>query len=227
MTIYKNQVGAVITLATGQDLTGATKTEFHVVKPDGTTATWTATESGIAGSLTYTTDADDLDQSGLYLIVAYVEWGETSKAPGDPYILEVMETDFNVSAYTNNPSARPIDAVRLELGKELSLALLTDSEISYNLTRAGNNKILAAAFCAENIAGQYAGLVDKSMGNSSVSLSQKAEAWRKKAIALRAQASSPSLTPRASSSAPRALKFWIGQHDNTSGAGDYSVTGYL
>jgi len=39
------------------------------------------------------------------------------------------------------------------------------------------------------------GLVDKSMGNSSVSLSQKAEAWRKKAIALRAQAMSPSLTP--------------------------------
>lgn len=227
MTIYKNQGQAVITLATGQDLTGATKTEFHVVKPNGTTATWAATESGIAGSLTYTTDADDIDQSGLYLVVAYVEWGGVVPGnPGDPFVLEVMETDFNVSAYTNNPSARPIDAVRLELGKDLSLALLTDSEISYNLTRAGNNKILAAAFCAENIAGQYASLVDKSMGNSSVSLSQKAEAWRKKAIALRAQAMSPTLTPRASSSASGARKFSLGQHDNISG-GSYSITGYL
>jgi hypothetical protein len=73
----------------------------------------------------------------------------------------------------------------------------------------------------------YAGLVDKSMGGSSVSLSQKAEAWRKKSQALRQQALNPSLTPRASSSAPRALKFGIGQHDNTNAMGGYSITGYL
>jgi hypothetical protein len=131
------------------------------------------------------------------------------------------------STYTGNPATVPVDAVRLELGREASLDLITDAEIEYNLARTNNNPILAAAFCAENIAGMYAGMVDKSMGNSSVSLSQKAEAWRKKAMALRAQALNPSLTPRASSSTPRPLKFWIGQHDNTSGAGDYSVTGYL
>ena len=225
MTIYKNQGGVVVTLATGQDLTGATKMEFHVTRPDGTTTTWAATESGVSGSLTYTTAAEDLTQAGIYLVVAYVEWGATPGYPGDPYVLEVLETDFSIAAYTNNPTGRPIDAVRLELGKDLSLALLTDSEISYNLARANSNPLLAAAFCAETIAGQYAGLVDKSMGNSSVSLSQKAEAWRKKAMALRAQAMSPTLTPRASSSASGARKFSLGQHDNVGGS--YSITGYL
>lgn len=130
------------------------------------------------------------------------------------------------STYTGNPATVPVDAVRLELGKETSLDLITDAEIEYNLARANNNIILAAAFSAETIAGMYAGLVDKSMGNSSVSLSQKAEGWRKKAIALRAQALSPSLTPRASSSTAPTRRFGVGQHDNRTGGG-YSITGYL
>lgn len=130
------------------------------------------------------------------------------------------------STYTGDPANVPVDAVRLELGREASLTLITDSEIEYNLTRAGGNALLAASYCAETIAGTYAGMVDKSMGGSSVSLSQKSENWRKKAAALKAMATSPSITPRASSSAARTLKFGIGQHDNPSSSG-YSVTGYL
>lgn len=129
------------------------------------------------------------------------------------------------STYTGDPANVPIDAVRMELGREASLTLITDSEIEFNLTRAGNNTLLAASYCAETIAGMYAGLVDKSMGGSSVSLSQKSENWRKKAVALKAMAMNPNITPRASSSAPRALKFGIGQHDNPSSG--YSITGYL
>ena len=223
MTIYKNQVGVSITLDTGIDLAGATLIRFNVIRPDGTTTTWQAAADGT--NLQYITTEEDLSQAGLYLLIAYVEFHLSSKTPGDPYVLVVQETDFSIAAYTNNPAGRPIDAVRLELGKDLSLALLTDTEISYNLTRAHNNTLLAAAFCAESIAGQYAGLVDKSMGNSSVSLSQKSEAWRKKAMALRAQAMSPTLTPRASSSASGARKFSLGQHDNVGGS--YSITGYL
>jgi len=118
------------------------------------------------------------------------------------------------STYTGDPSHCPIDAVRLELGKEVSLQYLTDDEISYNLSRAGNNVLLAAAYSAETIAGIFADRVDKSMGGSSVSMSQKAEAWRKKAQALMGRAKSPTLTPRASSSrtcAPH--RFGVGQHD--------------
>ena len=118
------------------------------------------------------------------------------------------------STYTGNPADIPVDAVRLELGRSASLDLITDAEIEFNLARANGNTLLAAAFCAETIAGTYAGMVDKSMGGSSVSLSQKAEAWRKKAEALKAQALNPSFTPKATSSQPDRLNFWIGQHDN-------------
>jgi hypothetical protein len=133
----------------------------------------------------------------------------------------------DASTYTGDPAGRPIDAVRLELGKEISLHHLTDGEITYNLSRANQNALLAASFCAETIAGIYADRVDKSMGGASVSLSQKAESWRKKAAALLARASSPTITPRASSSASRALKFGIGQHDNPATGSGYSITGYL
>lgn len=121
------------------------------------------------------------------------------------------------ATYTGRPAERKIDAVRLELGKDESLELLTDAEIEYYLARANQNVLLAASYCAESIAGMYAGLVDKSMGGSSASLSQKAEAWRKKAHELRYLALNTTLTPKASSSIPRKLRFWIGQHDNRSG----------
>jgi hypothetical protein len=125
-----------------------------------------------------------------------------------------MADDEPESTYTGDPAGRPIDAVRLELGKTVSLKYLTDSEISYNLTRAGNNVLLAASYSAETIAGMCADKADKSMGGSSVSWSQKAEAWRKKAQALMDRANSPVLTPQASHSrtgAPR--RFSVGQHD--------------
>jgi hypothetical protein len=134
------------------------------------------------------------------------------------------EVPAGEASYTGNPATRPIDAVRLELGKDKSLTLITDLEISYNLGRAGSNVLLAASYSAETIAGHYADMVDKSMGGSSVSLSQKAEAWRKKAAALKSMAMNTSITPIATSSAPRTLKFGIGQHDNVSG---YGGVGFL
>ncbi len=133
--------------------------------------------------------------------------------------------DEEDSTYTNDPANRPVDAVRLELGKLESLELITDSEIEYQLTMAKGNALLAASFCAETIAGNYAGMVDKSMGGSSASMSQKAEGWMKRAAALKARAMNLSLTPRAHSSPARALKFGIGQHDNVRSG--YSTTRWL
>ena len=74
--------------------------------------------------------------------MAYVEWGEVSKHPGDPYILIVRIPGYDTATYLSTPATRPIDAVRMELGKEASLALLTDSEITYNLGRANSNTLL-------------------------------------------------------------------------------------
>lgn len=129
------------------------------------------------------------------------------------------------ATYTGNPTGRLIDAIRLNLGRAASLLLITDAEAEYYLTLANNNPLLAAAFCAEAIAGNYAGMVDKSMGGSSVSMSQKAEAWRKKAAALRSLALNSSLTPRASSAAAQTLKFDIGQHDNPGLSSSGSIVG--
>lgn len=214
MAIYVGIIGKEILVRTNQDLSESTKTEYHVTKPDGSLVTWRAEKTSTFGELIYVTKTGDLDQAGAYLVTAYVEWGSTSNYLSDPDILIVREQGYDKATYLGTPSERPIDAVRLNLGREACLDLITDDEIEFNLARAGNNIFLAAAFSAEAIAGFYVGLVDKSMGGSSVSLSQKAEAWRKKANALRTQASNSSLTPRATTSrARRPLKFDVGQHD--------------
>lgn len=220
MGIFEGSVGIIISLNTGVDLAGATAIEIHVLRPDGTRVTWNATAVPEAdpapaipvGCITYTSQADDLIQAGNYVLQAYIEWGNDAKHLGEATILEVSPLP---------PSWSKLGAVRLELGKGQSDDILTDSDIAYYLSRANDNVLLAASFCAESLAGYYAGLVDKSMGGSSVSLSQKAEAWRKKAAALKTMAMSPSITPRASSSTPRTLKFSVGQHDNIG----YSSTG--
>ena len=56
------------------DISGATTMEFRIKKPDATAATWTAafTNSGTDGKIDYTTIADDLDQTGVYLLEARI-----------------------------------------------------------------------------------------------------------------------------------------------------------
>jgi len=210
-----NSVGVAVLLGTGQDLTDATCMEIKVVRPDGTTVAWEASVATLDddgnpltpadGYLRYTTVSSDLAIAGAYNLQAYVEWGTGSSHRGAAVVWDILPEP---------PAWSNISAVRLELGKGPSVALLTDQEIAYFLTRSSGNVLLAASFGAESLAGYYADLVDKSMDSSSVSLSQKAEAWRKKAAALRSQALNPSLTPRFSSSATRALKFDIDQHDH-------------
>jgi len=51
--------------------------------------------------------AEDLDQPGAYLIMAYVEWGEVSKHPGDPYILIVRTPGYDTAAYLSTPAPGP------------------------------------------------------------------------------------------------------------------------
>lgn len=123
----------------------------------------------------------------------------------------------NASTYTMSPASRAIDAVRLEIGKEVSLKYLTDDEIDYCLVQARGNIILAASYAAEKISGICTDLADKSMAGSSIEWSQRAEAWKKKALELTARAITPLITPQTSSSQARHLKFRIGQHDFSSG----------
>lgn len=74
--IYQNDVGIIVTVATGITLTGATTTQVKVKKPSGALATWTATIDGTnAQQLNYTTIAGDLNEAGRYFFQAYVVLG--------------------------------------------------------------------------------------------------------------------------------------------------------
>jgi hypothetical protein len=135
----------------------------------------------------------------------------------------VEETEGNTehrndaATYTMSPASRAIDAVRLEIGKEVSLKYLTDDEIGYCLSQARGNTLLAASYAAEKISGICTDLADKSMAGSSIEWSQRAVAWKNKALELASRARTPITAPQTSSSQARHLKFRIGQHDFSSG----------
>ena len=63
--LYIGSVGAIIRVDVGQNITGATATELHVKKPDGTTAVWSAAIAD-ENYLEHTVQAGDFDQAGIY-----------------------------------------------------------------------------------------------------------------------------------------------------------------
>lgn len=73
--IYLGDIGTIITVETGADLTGATTMEFLIKKPSGAGDTWTAVIPGGSvaqdGILIYTTILGDLDESGQYALQAH------------------------------------------------------------------------------------------------------------------------------------------------------------
>ena len=69
--LYVGDTGTVITLDCGQDVSAASVRSIEVRKPDGSTASWTASASG-TDSLTYTTLAGTLDQAGEWALQALV-----------------------------------------------------------------------------------------------------------------------------------------------------------
>lgn len=68
--VYIGDTGTLIELNTGVSLVGATVLEIKARKPSGTMVTWTATAS--TTNLQFTTLADTLDQSGIWLLQASV-----------------------------------------------------------------------------------------------------------------------------------------------------------
>ena len=69
-----------IILPVGIDLTGSTKMEIHILKPDKTQSVWTTTIDGSDNTaMTYITLATDLNQKGVYFYQSYVEKGSLKK----------------------------------------------------------------------------------------------------------------------------------------------------
>ena len=73
MAYYLGDIGTVITVSTGVDLSAASTAELKIKKPDKTVTTWAASVSGGDNTqLVYTVVADDFDQAGTYKVQAYI-----------------------------------------------------------------------------------------------------------------------------------------------------------
>jgi len=72
---YTDEVGRVISVSVGIDLTGATIKKILVLKPNGQKPEWTGvvTGSAVEGVFSYTTVAGDLNCAGVWKVQAYVE----------------------------------------------------------------------------------------------------------------------------------------------------------
>lgn len=88
--IYKNAIGVDIKVSTGKTMSGATLMQLLVKKPDGTEVVWTTTTAS-GTTIIYKTAAGDLNQSGVYVIQAYVEWGDVSKHYGEATTFKIFE----------------------------------------------------------------------------------------------------------------------------------------
>lgn len=89
--IYKDDVGVLIRLNTGVDVSEAESIKIRVRLPDGATTEWDAEEDETTNYIKYLTVAGDLEDDGDYLLQAYVTWGSTSIHRGETYTLTVYE----------------------------------------------------------------------------------------------------------------------------------------
>lgn len=94
--------------------------------------------------------------------------------------------------YSDSPATVARDAVRALIGDTSSTdpQPVSDAEVAWFLSEAGDNEYLAAALAADKLAGYYARQADFSMGNVSVSASQRSAAFKDLAKRLRARAAS-------------------------------------
>jgi hypothetical protein len=81
---YVGDIGTVIDVDLGENISTATSVAFSILKPDGTTETWEA-EIYADNYLRYATQEGDLDQAGTYKIqplITLLAWsgrGETAE----------------------------------------------------------------------------------------------------------------------------------------------------
>lgn len=93
--------------------------------------------------------------------------------------------------YSGDPSTSPLDEVRFLLqDTDETKPLLQDEEINYAIARLGHtyggDGLMAAAYCADVIAGKYAGEVSISADGVSVSAGEVQQKYQQLAISLRA-----------------------------------------
>lgn len=88
MSAGELDIGIALNLETGIDVTTATVTKILYRKPSGTTGAWTASTSST--TVSYQTSTNDLDESGVWELQAYIEIGAL-KVRGSIAKLRVVE----------------------------------------------------------------------------------------------------------------------------------------
>ncbi len=147
------------------------------------------------------------------------EWVVTFYGTGA--VVAVVEVSFTVDApkgagarlgsYTDDPANVPRDRVRLELGDTRHGAFeFSDREVLWLLAEAGDDPIAAAAKGAHLLAARYAGEIDRSVGDVSRSMTQKARGYRDLARELDAKVA-------AAAASPVPIAFAGGIHDESGG----------
>lgn len=96
-------------------------------------------------------------------------------------------------SYTGDPASSPGDAVRFWIGDTTETTpQLSDEEIAYLLSLTGGNVLQAAIAACVQLANRYSSQVDFAVETElRVALSQRAEAYAKRAQELRNQAKLP------------------------------------
>lgn len=69
--VYVGDVGTIITVDCGEDISTATVNNLVIKKPDGTTETWTGSIYN-SNYIRYTIQSGDLDQSGVWKVQSVV-----------------------------------------------------------------------------------------------------------------------------------------------------------
>ena len=92
--------------------------------------------------------------------------------------------------YSGDPASSSKDAVRFYVGDtDESDQLVTDEEINFTILNEGG-LITAAVVTCRAIAAKFSRQADKSVGDLRISISQKAEAYEKRAVSLETKAGS-------------------------------------
>jgi len=73
--VYKPDIGTVISLNTGQVITGATALSIEVQKPSGATASWAGAIGADTKSVEHTLVSGELDETGDYILQAKLTLG--------------------------------------------------------------------------------------------------------------------------------------------------------
>lgn len=91
--------------------------------------------------------------------------------------------------YSGDPSSSTRDEVRFLIGDtDETDPQLNDQEVEYLLAANGDNSQLAAASCADAIASKYTRLVNKSVGDLSISYGERAQKYTELAGKLKGDA---------------------------------------